>query len=381
MNQLRELESLSVVCIVDNDCDTMSQGIDQDDIGFEYQSERTRHTDADQMCLAGHGLSLLLTATSTTTTSESDHPRTITHTLLLDAGPTPDLWIHNAEKLGIDYGSIEAVVLSHYHYDHSGGLRGAIPLIVEARAKQPQHSTVIMDLHSSEIVSRGRRSLLKSGDGNVGNDDRMIVVPHSPTNPSAEEIRSMGASVELHDEQHALLDDCFYVSGYIPRESNSYETGMSPTHVTLQKKDGQHHWEPDSVIPDERYLACLLRGRGLVIFSSCSHAGINNVCHDAIQKFNNNRRLPIIYGIVGGLHLGGEQVQNRIGPTVADLAKQHNPSIILGGHCTGWKAKVALANQFPKSFQPLAVGGTYNFHAKPPREPPLTPQSKEAPNA
>jgi glyoxylase-like metal-dependent hydrolase (beta-lactamase superfamily II) len=107
----------------------MSSGIDQHIDGFEYQSERTKHTDADKMCLAVHGLSLLLTATATT--SEGDHRRSITtstHTLLLDAGPTPDRWAHNAEKLGVDYGSIEAAVLSHYHYDHSGRIARRRPV-------------------------------------------------------------------------------------------------------------------------------------------------------------------------------------------------------------------------------------------------------------
>lgn len=342
MKDLKELDSLTVTCIVDNECDTMSSGV-MDVDGFQYISERTKHTGADDMCVAGHGLSLLLSAA---TTAADD--TTTTHNLLLDAGPTPSLWTENAAKLNVDLASIEAAVLSHYHYDHSGGLRGAVPIIVEAHSKNQNHekNSFLVDLQSSNIVKRGRKK---------PNSDEQVK-PHKPDNPSAAELSNMGATVELHDDPHTLCDNSFYVSGYIPRNSNVYETGMDPTHVTLQV-DGTT-WLSDTEIADERYVACRIKNRGLVVFSACSHAGINNVCQDAALKSG----LPI-FGIVGGLHLAGACVQERIGVTITDLKQDVQPSIILGGHCTGWRAKAELAAAFPDHFQPLAVGGTYVFHA------------------
>lgn len=331
MNDLKELESLEVTVIVDNDVDAMSSaGVAVD--GFAYQSESKKHTGAENMCLAGHGLSLLLTAS----TCDKE-----THTILFDAGPTPELWKRNAAKLNVDLASIEAAVLSHYHYDHSGGLRGAVPMIVEARSENNAAAPFVIDLHSSAITARGElRSKTKE------------VRQHQPDSPSAAELTDLMAKVELHDKEHMICDDSFYISGYIPRNT-PYEQGI-PGHVT--RIDGQ--WQPDTEIADERYVAAKVKDRGVVIFSACSHAGIINVCRDAVRRF----KLPI-FGVVGGLHLAGANVQERIGPTVADLKQDLKPSIVLGGHCTGWKAKVQLAMAFPGNFQPLAVGATYTFLA------------------
>ena len=114
---------------------------------------------------------------------------------------------------------------------------------------------------------------------------------------------------------------------------------------------------PDEQILDERYVACNIRGRGTVVISACSHAGIINVCHDAKKKLETN-----ITAVVGGFHLAGSSVEERIEATVRGL-EDLNPDVVLAGHCTGWKGKVALANAFEYTFQPLAVGGKYIFNS------------------
>jgi 7,8-dihydropterin-6-yl-methyl-4-(beta-D-ribofuranosyl)aminobenzene 5'-phosphate synthase len=169
----------------------------------------------------------------------------------------------------------------------------------------------------------------------------------------------MNTKVETHDEPHTLLDDTFFVSGHIPRTHFTYETGMAPSHVTQNRRDGS--WQSDTKIADERYVACYVKNRGLVVFSACSHAGINNVCQDAQNQWK-NPRIPI-FGIMGGLHLVGKSIEERIDLTVTDLQEKIQPSVIIGGHCTGWRGKAQLANAFPNSFQPLAVGGSYVFRS------------------
>mmetsp|Transcript_13451 Transcript_13451/g.25323 ORF Transcript_13451/g.25323 Transcript_13451/m.25323 type:complete len:324 (+) Transcript_13451:84-1055(+) len=323
MDNLQELTSLEVTVIVDNECDTMSSAVQVD--GFQYRSEKSQHSAAESMCVGAHGLSLLLTAT----TSNME-----THTIMLDAGPTPQIWEQNATKLNVDLETIEAVVLSHYHYDHSGGLRGAIPRIM-------QHSkSLVVDLESSTIVSRGEMSL-----------ESKQVRKHEPDSPTVSELSAYGANVLLHDTEHTLCNDCFYVSGYIPRKT-LYEKGL-PGHVTLVSGK----WQSDTDIRDERYVACKIKDRGLVVFSACSHAGINNVCLDAIEKSSKT-----LFGVVGGLHLAGGRVENRVDATVTGL-EEMNPAVVLAGHCTGWRGKAALAEVFPNRFQPLAVGGKYIFQA------------------
>ncbi len=127
-----------------------------------------------------------------------------------------------------------------------------------------------------------------------------------------------------------------------------------PGHFTALP-DG--NWVPDESIFDERYIAVKIRGRGLVVFSACSHAGIINVCHDAIDKLQAK-----VVGIVGGLHLAGKSGENKIDETVEGL-KILEPDIILSGHCTGWRAKSKLYETFQYNYNPMSVGGKYIFNS------------------
>ena len=135
----------------------------------------------------------------------------------------------------------------------------------------------------------------------------------------------------------------------------SYEKGLGG-HMT--KRPGQE-WQSDELIMDERYVAAKVKGGGLVVFSSCSHAGIINVCHDAIKAGGGAR----LFCVVGGFHLaGGPGVESRIEQTVQDLVAL-DPYLILPGHCTGWRAKAALLNAFGDRVQPTAVGSMFAFSA------------------
>ena len=68
--------------------------------------------------------------------------------------------------------------------------------------------------------------------------------------------------------------------------------------------------------------------------------------------------------VLGGLHLAGGVMEQRIDATVADLAEQVRPRILAPGHCTGWRAKAALAKQFaPGHYAPSVVGTTFSLEA------------------
>ncbi len=121
-------------------------------------------------------------------------------------------------------------------------------------------------------------------------------------------------------------------SGEIPRVTD-YETGF-PGHV-CRTEDGTD-WEDDPLLMDERYVAVNIAGKGLVVFSACSHAGIVNVLHAAQRDFPG---VPI-HGLTGGFHLAGGN-EKIIGQTVADFA-QFDIDLIMPGHCTGWRAANAL---------------------------------------
>jgi 7,8-dihydropterin-6-yl-methyl-4-(beta-D-ribofuranosyl)aminobenzene 5'-phosphate synthase len=140
-----------------------------------------------------------------------------------------------------------------------------------------------------------------------------------------------------------------YVSGEIPRVT-PYETGL-PGHVR-RAADGES-WEPDPLIMDERFIAVHVRGKGQVVFSACSHAGIVNVLKHAKTVAPD---VPL-YGVMGGLHLSGA-TERIIPQTIADL-QTFDLKLLAPGHCTGWKAVAAMTPVFGDRLVPSAVGKRY----------------------
>jgi 7,8-dihydropterin-6-yl-methyl-4-(beta-D-ribofuranosyl)aminobenzene 5'-phosphate synthase len=97
-----------------------------------------------------------------------------------------------------------------------------------------------------------------------------------------------------------------------------------------------------------------VKGKGLFVFSACSHAGIINVLKHARASFPD---VPL-HGIMGGLHLSG--ANEKIIPQTVDAMKEFQLVTIAAGHCTGWRAMSALANAFgDKTVAPTAVGKRY----------------------
>ena len=355
MIDLIEVKSLTVINLVDNETDGMSSpcscimtipnnnGKVDDRVAIYTQEIAARLTqdnelNMNRLCHAAHGLSLLLIAEYDQDIDGKIVP--MKKHLLMDGGPDPNVWRENVKKCGVDLKKIDNIVLSHYHIDHSNGLRAAVEDISKEKS-QSNLAPVVVDLHHSQIVTRGFKV-------------RGKIYPMVPDNPTSAEFESMGAKVELHQKGH-LVDDCFYVSGRIPRHTD-YETGL-PGH--FRQIDGKHgkQWVPDEEIDDERYIACRIKGRGVVVFSSCSHAGIVNVCKSATEE-----TASTLTAVIGGFHLAGSSVEDRIDATI-DALKDLKPDILLAGHCTGWRAKAKLASAFPYNFQPLSVGGSYKFNS------------------
>jgi len=142
------------------------------------------------------------------------------------------------------------------------------------------------------------------------------------------------------------------VSGEIPRVT-PFERGLPGQHRRTLDGTG---WELDELIMDERFVAVNVAGKGLIVFSACSHAGIVNVLKCAKATFGN---IPL-YGAVGGLHLSGST--ERIIPDTVEALREFGLSVIAAGHCTGWRAMTALANTFGEGkLVPLAVGKRFSF--------------------
>jgi 7,8-dihydropterin-6-yl-methyl-4-(beta-D-ribofuranosyl)aminobenzene 5'-phosphate synthase len=327
--ELTQVDALTVQVLVDNVTDGLSTNPPN------VQSELACHVahglevlSGKAICCAHHGLSLVLGA------EVGGRLRT----LLFDAGPEDYAVARNGDRLRVDFGAIEALVLSHGHWDHGGGMLEAVRRV---RAARPDGDLPCY-LHPGMFRQRG--ITLPSGEVR-GMEDV----------PRPEDYRAAGSEPVVTRAATTLLDGTFFVSGEIPRVT-PYEKGL-PGHVA-RDRDGDT-WEPDPWITDERFLAVHVRDRGLVVFSACSHAGLINVLTEARRLFPG---VPL-HAVVGGFHLSGPAVEPIIGDTVRDLA-DFDPCTIVPSHCTGWRALTALVNAFGEErVVPNAVGKRIVFSA------------------
>lgn len=168
--------------------------------------------------------------------------------------------------------------------------------------------------------------------------------------PTVPVLSGNGGDVVVTRDEQSVLGDAFFISGEIPRVT-TFERGLPGQHRQLA--DGS--WEKDEILPDERYVSVHVAGKGQVVFTACSHAGLINVLLAAQARFPD---VPL-YGVMGGFHLAG--VTEAIIPeTVAALA-QFDLKLIAAGHCTGWRAVNALAEAFGDAVVPSAVGKIYRL--------------------
>jgi 7,8-dihydropterin-6-yl-methyl-4-(beta-D-ribofuranosyl)aminobenzene 5'-phosphate synthase len=339
-----ELDELELLVVMDNETDTLSSvddGVPQipEVAQLAARLPPSRHYEGhecktvfDQLCCGCHGLSVLVTG-------RLDGEE---HTVLFDVGPYPQYWLDNAERLDIDLSKIECLFLSHWHFDHSGGFPEVIAAISGARAGAGLEEPLIVDLHPDRPDQRG--VMLPSGV--------MVLLPEEPR---FDQIAASGGAIATHAEAHALCNGFFHSSGAIERVT-AYETGL----------DGHHTFRGESatsdpLIMDERYLAVLVRGRGISVLSACSHAGIVNACLSAQARFPG---MPVDV-VLGGYHLAGKVMEQRIEETVADLKYRVRPRVVAPGHCTGWRAKARLADTFaPGNYAPSVVGTLYRLQAE-----------------
>lgn len=323
---LTPLDECEVLVVVDNVSELLST-LPQNVTGELQNVLRAGATELSGHCLccAQWGLSLLITARS----AQSEHM------LLFDSGPESSCLERNGKVLGVPFGKIESAVFSHGHWDHVGGMLRALQLITERNGGRK----VPVEVNSGMFLQRAMRTP-KGG-----------YLPFAQV-PSPAELERAGGVPVIDDGERLLGGGLFYLSGEIPR-TTPYEEGL-PGHVSRQP-DGS--WKDDPLILDERFLAVHVRGKGIIVFSACSHAGIVNVLKWARQVFD-----PVpIYAVMGGFHLSGAACEAVIPETISDLG-QFGLKVLVPGHCTGWRATYRLLEAFGEErVIPSAVGRRHLF--------------------
>jgi 7,8-dihydropterin-6-yl-methyl-4-(beta-D-ribofuranosyl)aminobenzene 5'-phosphate synthase len=324
MNELAVADRVEVLVLVDNVTDNLSSvpGFVENELP-RLGRRGLRLWSGQCMCCAAHGFSCAVTAW------RGD----VCRTLLFDTGPDNWVFERNVERLGFDMGSVDAIVLSHGHWDHAGAMLRALEMIQLRNGGREVPTYMHPGMYRSRAIK-------------AHNEDMRVFADV----PTAAQLEQQGADVIHSRDPQLVLDDLFYVSGEIPRVTE-FETGL-PGHYR-RTKDGKD-WEPDFQIMDERFLAIRVEA-GIIVLTACSHAGLINVMTHARDCFPE----AALHGVIGGFHLSGG-TEKIIPETVAAL-EQFDLKAVAPAHCTGWRAVSAMASSFGDALAPAAVGKTYRF--------------------
>ena len=266
----------------------------------------------DQL-VAEHGFSLLLDVTRNGRS----------HRILFDTGVTPNGLIENMRRMEIDAKSIEAIVCSHGHFDHAAGLDGLARTL--GRSKLPV-------LIHPDFWNR-RRTLLPGRDP--------IEIPTT----SRRALEEVGFAIAEERQPSFLLDQSVLITGEVPR-TTGYEPGFP-----LQQVWRNDTWEPDPLVLDDQAVVINVRDEGLVVISGCGHAGIVNTTRYARELTGEQK----LCAVIGGFHLEGPIFEPLIERVGADLHEM-SPAFVMPGHCTGWRAQLALKKLFGQGMIPPCVG-------------------------
>jgi len=306
---LRELDRVEVTILVDNYTDLL--------LLQSTNVVKRASVAPPQAFLAEHGFSCLIKAIDG---SEE-------HVMLMDVGISGTCLLHNVQLLEIDLSKVEALILSHGHFDHCWALRDILP-------KVPKGIPIV--LHPDAFLPR-RLNLpaLK------------ILVSAPP--PDENMLREAGIEIRRIREDSILASGCVLVMGEIDRITE-FEKGMPGAEAEI---NGQ--WVKDP-FPDDRGIVLKVKNKGLVVIGGCSHAGIINTIKHA-QKASGT---PKIHAVLGGFHLTGPMMEPVIGLTIGEI-KKIGPEYVVPTHCTGWRAINQFAKEMPGQFILNTVGTTYIF--------------------
>ncbi len=309
---LEPVDAADVTIIIDNSIDLLL-------INERAAQRAPLHPDGSEreQLIAEHGYSLLLTVQS----------NGCAESILYDAGLGRRTVAHNLDVLGLNARDIRTVVLSHGHADHHGGLEGLYDRV-------GRHMPLV--LHPD--AWRERRVVFPTGHE-----------IHMPP-PSHHDLDREGWTIVEERGPSLLLEHRVLVTGQVDRVTD-FEKGFPLQHVHTD-----HGWEPDTWIWDDQVVVCHVKGKGLIVLSSCSHAGVINVLKHARRLTD----VDHVHAFVGGLHLTGGLFEPIIPCTIGELAAI-GPDVVVPGHCTGWRATHELARQLPQAYLPTSVGTRLHF--------------------
>ena len=242
--------------------------------------------------------------------------------VLFDTGQSGDVLVHNLSELGTDLSGLSSVVLSHGHYDHTGGIEHV--LSITGKLDVIAH-TAIFD----ERIARDENGA-----------EKQIGIPFS------REHLETNCRLRLAAEPVAVASGIF-TTGQVPRGH-----GSEPRDPRLLVRNGER-LVVDPLLDD---LSLVLRTRnGLVVLLGCCHAGLINTLEHVTKTF-----ADVVTAILGGTHLAKAE-EGDLRNTVTLVKELYGVQYAYVGHCSGTRGLLAFAEVFGENGRPCPAGLRLTF--------------------
>jgi 7,8-dihydropterin-6-yl-methyl-4-(beta-D-ribofuranosyl)aminobenzene 5'-phosphate synthase len=332
------VDKLSIRVLMDQQHDQFLRGSTVNGVVHEGPGPG-RSADARNVLHNEWGLSLLLES------QREQEQRTI----LLDFGYTSGGLINNIDLLKVDPSRIQALIVSHGHVDHYGGLIGFL-------AKYRDVLSPDLTLYAGgedNFCHRLSRTATPGQFGENGTLDRREI--------AAQKVKTVLCETPTVVRDHA------FTTGKITR--SSIERVLPNTMVEYAMKDGLgcdagHYTAAElqgKIVPDEHvheHATCFnIRGKGLVVISSCGHVGIVNSVRQA-QEVSGVRK---VHAVLGGFHLGPAP-DDYLKQVVTEI-KALDPDVVIPMHCSGLNCLLEMRAQMPGKVINTSTGSRLIFAA------------------
>jgi 7,8-dihydropterin-6-yl-methyl-4-(beta-D-ribofuranosyl)aminobenzene 5'-phosphate synthase len=267
--------------------------------------------------------------------------------LMLDFGYSSPVLLNNIEIVGVDPGKLDALIVSHGHFDHYGGLQG--------------------------FLKKYRNVLPADVRLYAGGEDNFCHRLTGPQNQLADfgtldrrELTAQKVTTVLCETPTVIAGHAF-TTGKITR--SSIERVLPNTMVEFAMKDGLgcnvSHYLPaemeGKIVPDEHiheHATCFnVRDKGLVVISSCGHVGIVN----SVRQAQEVSGIQKVHAIMGGFHLGPAPAEY-LSQVVAEI-KKLEPDVLVPMHCSGLNFVQEARRQMPDKVLVTTTGSRLTFGA------------------